>query len=270
MTQTIEPDKPDTLALWNAVSKTNPAFTKKVNQRGGFTAIAAHSQIMEATRQFGPVGIGWGYDTHEPIFRENLIIIPVTIWHGERRNGFGPLYGAAELVNDKGRVDHDAPKKATTDAITKGLSQLGFNADVFLGLFDDNKYVEQVRRDFAANDSQSAHTRDEGKGAKKPLPLEGYHKTRKALKDAYDQIVGELRGVADVDALKAYLADEEIDLTLRQMREIDYEKNPVLWDGYPEPDTELFPGMSREIANAFIRIEQEADGEELVNRMMAG
>jgi hypothetical protein len=36
-----------------------------------------------------------------------------------------------------------------TDALTKGLSQLGFNADVFLGLYDDNKYVEAVRREFA-------------------------------------------------------------------------------------------------------------------------
>jgi len=149
MTQTKEPDKSDTLRIWDAVSKTNPAYTKKVNQRGGFTAIAAHSQILEATRQFGPIGIGWGYDAGEPLFREDLIIIPVTIWHGNRENAFGPLYGSAELVSDKGRVDHDAPKKATTDALTKGLSQLGFNADVFLGLFDDNKYVERVRQEFA-------------------------------------------------------------------------------------------------------------------------
>ncbi len=152
MTQTKEPDKPDNLRIWSAVSKTNPAYTKKVNQRGGFTAIAAHSQVMEATRQFGPVGLGWGYDTHEPIFKENLVIIPVTIWFENRGNHFGPLYGSAELVNDKGRVDHDAPKKATTDALTKGLSQLGFNADVFLGLFDDDKYVEQMRNEFSQVD----------------------------------------------------------------------------------------------------------------------
>ena len=47
-------------------------------------------------------------------------------------------------------------KKATTDALTKLLSRLGFNADVFLGLYDDNKYVEQVASEFAAAEKQSA------------------------------------------------------------------------------------------------------------------
>jgi hypothetical protein len=135
------------MAIWDAVSRTNPANTKRVNQRGGFTAINAQSQIMEATRQFGPVGIGWGYECGEITRMDNMVIVPVTLWHGERANSFGPVFGCAEMFGQ--RVDHDAPKKAMTDAITKGLSQLGFNADVFLGLYDDNKYVEAARREFA-------------------------------------------------------------------------------------------------------------------------
>jgi len=141
----------DNLAIWDAVSKTNPSNTKKVNQRGGFTSICAQSQIMEATRQFGPIGEGWGYDADEPLFHDNLVFVRVTLWHGSRANDFGPVIGGAEWRSDKGRLDSDAPKKATTDAITKLLSQLGFNADVFLGLYDDNKYVEQVAREFAAD-----------------------------------------------------------------------------------------------------------------------
>ena len=35
-----------------------------------------------------------------------------------------------------------------TDAITKALSHLGFNADVFLGKFDDNAYVTAMRAEF--------------------------------------------------------------------------------------------------------------------------
>lgn len=139
----------DTLRIWNAVSKTDPANTKKVNQRGGFTSICAQSQIMEATRQFGPIGEGWGYVANEPMFHENLVFVRVTLWHGDRGNSFGPVTGGAEWKSDKGRVDSDAPKKATTDALTKLLSQLGFNADVFLGLYDDNKYIEQVTKEFA-------------------------------------------------------------------------------------------------------------------------
>ncbi len=138
------------MRIWDAVSKTDPKHTKDVNQRGGFTAVNANSQIMAATEQFGPVGQGWGYDAGAPIFTpDNLIIVPVTLWHTDRANTFGPEYGCAELASDKGRRDSDAPKKATTDAITKLLSRLGFNADVFLGLYDDQKYVEEMRREFA-------------------------------------------------------------------------------------------------------------------------
>jgi len=30
------------LELWSSVEKTDPAFTKKVTQRGGYTAISPH------------------------------------------------------------------------------------------------------------------------------------------------------------------------------------------------------------------------------------
>ena len=49
----------------------------------------------------------------------------------------------------KYKVDDEWMKKASTDALTKGLSMLGFNADIFLGLFDDNKYVNQMNQEFA-------------------------------------------------------------------------------------------------------------------------
>lgn len=150
------------LELWDDVSKTDPSYTKHVGQRGGFTAIDAQYQIMEATRAFGPCGIGWGYDCQAPIFTtEAVVIVPVTLWHGDRSNTFGPQFGSAEMVNSNGRVDGDAPKKATTDAITKLLSHLGFNADVFLGKFDDSKYVAKVQAEFEAKDNPHKGTIDD-------------------------------------------------------------------------------------------------------------
>lgn len=135
------------MKIWDAVSSTDPKHTKHVGQRGGFTAIDAHYQIEMATEQFGPVGQGWGYETLPPIFPTvDVIIVPVVLWHGSRDNVFGPQYGCAKFPSD--RIDTDAPKKATTDALTKLLSHLGFNADVFLGKFDDNKYVEEQRTKF--------------------------------------------------------------------------------------------------------------------------
>ncbi len=135
--------------LWRKVEKTDPKHTKKVNQRGGFTAISAHYQIMRATEVFGPIGQGWGYYSGAPIISDGVILVPVTVWHGSRDNEFGPVLGGAELKDKNGRMDSDAGKKAGTDALTKCLSQLGFNADVFLGKFDDNKYVAQVAKEFS-------------------------------------------------------------------------------------------------------------------------
>ena len=139
----------DNLRIWSAVEKTDPAHTKKVNLGHGFTAISAAYQIKRATETFGPIGEGWGYDAGEPIFHDLMVFVPVTLWHGDRAHKFGPMFGGAEWKSQKGRIDSDALKKATTDAVTKLLSQLGFNADVFLGLFDDNKYVAELKAEFA-------------------------------------------------------------------------------------------------------------------------
>ena len=45
--------------------------------------------------------------------------------------------------NPRGRIDDEAPKKAMTDALTKGLSHFGCDADIFLGQWDNNKYVNK-------------------------------------------------------------------------------------------------------------------------------
>ena len=129
------------LALWNSVCKTDPRNTKRVDMRGGFTAIKPHSQIMAATEQFGPAGDGfWWESVREP--HETLWIEKVSLY----AKGYAhPVthYGSAALISAKGHIDADAPKKALTDGLTKCLSYWGFNADVFLGRFEDSKYVSE-------------------------------------------------------------------------------------------------------------------------------
>jgi len=138
----------DTMKLWNAVSMTDPKYVKKVNQRGGFSAVCAQSQIMAATAQWGPCGGAWGptnvrYERVEAS-GETLILCTIDLRFPEG----GLLEGTAAAcpLAPKGRVDAEAWKKARTNALTKALSQLGFNADVFLGLFDDNQYVQHAGR----------------------------------------------------------------------------------------------------------------------------
>lgn len=139
------------LQLWDSVSTTDPKYTKKVNQRGGFTAIAAQSQVKKATEVFGPAGIGWGVKNEKftNIEGTTLVLYTSTLWYVfNSKTGELPIHSSIKY-GANGRYDDDFAKKVATDALTKGLSKLGFNADVFMGLFDDNKYVNQVTEQFA-------------------------------------------------------------------------------------------------------------------------
>lgn len=143
----------DNLALWNRREKTNPKYTKPV-QFGGreFTSIDAQHVMQNLTEEFGPCGVGWGYSTEcsvQQTLGDPKIVIAIVsvrfwyVWEEKPRN-FGPITVAERLVTDRGKFDGDAFKKCETNAITKAASRLGFHADVFLGKFDDDKYVEEV------------------------------------------------------------------------------------------------------------------------------
>jgi len=141
------------MELWDKVSKTDETYTKKVNFGRGFTAIDAHYQIKSITEQFGVVGVGWGWNsTTEYIHLPNkdvVVVSGVSVWtHADEKNIFGPFNGCKLLYNaKKDQLDDDAPKKAITDGLTKAISHLGFNADVFLGKFDGNKYTEEDKKE---------------------------------------------------------------------------------------------------------------------------
>ena len=146
----------DNLSLWNKVQTSKSETLKGVNLGRKFKSINAHSQVMAATEQFGPMGLGWGYEpTYEEIF--GMLRCQLKMWaiiDGQRSEFYSeggcaiePVAGTdARSIRKAGMANSDIFKKATTDALTKGLSVLGFNADVFLGLWDDNKYVQEQKR----------------------------------------------------------------------------------------------------------------------------
>lgn len=166
--------------IWNLVSKTDPHHTKQVS-RGPrkFTAIDAYYKVKRATELFGPVGQGWGWTVKKIDFFQdgpgvNVCVVTITLWWTEpsappsKGADVNPFDAAtpktrrefdavgvnvvSQTVRGKDyiRLDDDCAKKALTDAITKGLSYLGFSADVFFGAFDDNKYVQAAMREVAA------------------------------------------------------------------------------------------------------------------------
>ena len=140
------------LDLWDKVKKTNPKYTKPAKIGGmKITAIAPQYQIMLATEQFGPYGQGFGFKSIELdyslVAEFKMIVFKGVFFHP---GGEFPIINSSKLYMDRGQtmLDADFAKKIETDALTKALSKLGFNADVFMGAFDDHRYVSALKEEF--------------------------------------------------------------------------------------------------------------------------
>jgi hypothetical protein len=152
----------ENLSLWQLVEKTDPRHTKKARiGQMNITAICPQYQRMKATEVFGPFGKGWGVKDPNYSFMDfpdstKLCTYSATFWYilDEKLCEF-PIQSNTKVAfvtqGGKGylKIDDEYAKKAATDALTKGLSMLGFNSDVFLGKYDDNKYVNQVAQEFS-------------------------------------------------------------------------------------------------------------------------
>jgi len=141
------------LELWNKVEKTNPRYTKKANVKGNnITSIAPQYQIKNVTEQFGGYGKTWGFKSMDFDYTLadslGLVILHAVFYYPD---GEFPIKNATSLFMDnaKTKIDDNFAKKLETDTLTKAISKLGFNADIFMGLFDDVKYLAQVTEEFA-------------------------------------------------------------------------------------------------------------------------
>jgi len=136
----------DLMGVWNRVDKTDPTYTKKVTQRGGFTAIDAMYQAKKATEIFGMYGKGWGLS--QTAFNFSMLEATGMVIHeavffyvnDDKRYEF-PIHNAIKPMMGA-KSDEDWPKKVETNTISKALSRLGFCADVFMGDFDDQDYIQ--------------------------------------------------------------------------------------------------------------------------------
>jgi len=143
----------DNLQLWSSVEKTNPAYTKKAKIGGmQITAIAPQYQIMMVTEKFGVYGKTWGFKNIELdyslIEKYDLVVFKGTFFFPD---GEFEIINSIKLYinNAKTMLDDNFAKKVETDALTKAISKLGFNADIFLGKFDDVRYLEEIKKEFA-------------------------------------------------------------------------------------------------------------------------
>jgi hypothetical protein len=106
------------------------------------------------------MGIGWGVDIVNEDFIEGHIIdiengqrtiihrVQVKLWYvQDGTRGEVTHFGQTTFVgtNKYGPfTNEEAPKSSLTDATTKALSMLGFGGDIFMGLYDDAEYRQEV------------------------------------------------------------------------------------------------------------------------------
>jgi len=163
------------LQLWNKVEKTNPKYTKNANVGGNkITSISPQFQIMNVTEQFGSYGTTWGfknidldYSLVNATFKKDktegsypnvkivgkedsnmgLVVFKAIFFYP---GGEFPIINSISLFtnNERSKIDDNFAKKIETDALTKAISKLGFNADIFMGKFDDVRYVEEMNKEF--------------------------------------------------------------------------------------------------------------------------
>jgi hypothetical protein len=199
--------KRDTLSnmkLWDQVCTTDPDTTRRVTQRGGFTAIDAQAQLKQATEIFGPYGKDWGIDglKYSSFKDPEGNIIEMSLMARFYYPG-----GEFPMATDmRYRPGDDCHKKLLTDLRSKCLSTLGFNSDVFEGKFDDNKYVESLKGQKQDDETYArAATAIRGCEDMARLDVLREHYRKRGLSDG---IVEALDGIYDVQ--KKLIAKEEV------------------------------------------------------------
>ncbi|MEO9497676.1 MAG: hypothetical protein ABJG42_24595 [Vibrio splendidus] len=195
----------DNLKIWSTNQKTDPSHVKDAQK--GLSSIDAYYIFQQATKMFGPCGIGWGYEelredyqSGEPIIDKSGEITGTIInhviriklwykWNGEKGeiNSIGSTKYLSK--NKYGMVsDEEAAKKSLTDAIKKALSMLGFSADVYMGMFEDANYRTEVGNEKAIEKAVD-------KDAEKARQAE-------ALKADFDKCIIQMQGAVSMSMLE--------------------------------------------------------------------
>lgn len=152
----------DNLKIWDQLATTDKQFTKNFARGGGFKGTAINPTYVNKrlTELFGPCGKGWKFVEEESHFQPGAIIgegatldravIHIVKGHLEYQldgewYATGPQYGQTTFVGEYNNggmfTDEEAPKKSITDCTAKCAAMLGAAADIYLGEFDGNKYV---------------------------------------------------------------------------------------------------------------------------------
>lgn len=210
------------MALWDKVCTTDPDHTVKTKINGQQrTTTKAAFQKKKATEIFGIYGLDWGVRTgseqYEKIdFGDNSIMMYTAVMYFtfDGRVGEFPIAASIKLAytakagteNAYIRIDDEAIKKVRTDALTKGLSELGFSADVFQGQFDNRNYAPIAAEKVAEENEKRAVKEAEEYAKWKVEALSEYAKltTISAVNTTHTMHCRKANTMGDKGAMKAF------------------------------------------------------------------
>lgn len=198
--------------IWNQVCNCESfgqdlnGFLKSVDYgERSYTSIDAYVQIRKATEIFGPMGKGFGLrrlklihvlpmvkQTRRGEIPGNLAMFQAEFWWMEG----GEFYFFEVMEDIFLDTSGDSLKKVVTGMITKSLSYLGWNYDVFRGRFNDVKTF-----DSPASDEEKAALSELLKRIKPEaaLKISSYHNTRGYLRP---DVLADIKKIRDALAKK--------------------------------------------------------------------
>lgn len=199
----------ENMQLWDSVFMTDPRAVKPITGKTyKGNSPKPYWLIEQATRRFGPCGIGWGVTVKSERFErmgehEVLHVAIVAVWYmlnGQRSESVEQMGGTkAAYMSSKGSliVDEDAGKKSVTDGMVKCLSMLGFAGDIFTGRWDDSKYVSDADAEFRRREFQE----ERAEWIAEQLRLIADAKTAGALKSILAHALDAATGNGDQEAI---------------------------------------------------------------------
>lgn len=145
----------ENMILWNQVFVTDPLAVKPITGKSyKGSSPKPYWLIEQATKVFGPAGLGWGHNIVSQGFQQcgqddmlHWAIVEFWYMRNDQRCSVQQMGGTKAMYktnNGKLLVDEDAPKKSVTDALVKAMSSVGFAGDIFSGRWDDSKYQQDA------------------------------------------------------------------------------------------------------------------------------
>lgn len=141
----------ENLNIWNNNQDIDLKFTKQVRVPGRqpFTSIDTYELIRLATKEFGTYGDGFGISSmawsEKEVGDTTMLILDAVFSYKEvsfpYRNMIKYIYKTKAGYL---KIDEDAPKKVITNTVAKCLSMLGFGASAYLGMFEDENYINEM------------------------------------------------------------------------------------------------------------------------------